>query len=67
MYFLSGMTRTDEAARTKANIFDHASKYNMAVVFPDTSARGIEIPGQDDNPVIGTGAGFYLNAKAFKW
>lgn len=67
MYYLSGLTCTDENAKTKGNLFEHASRYNLAVVFPDTSARGIEIEGQDDSYDFGSGAGFYLNATAMKW
>lgn len=67
LYFLSGLTCTDENARTKAAIYEHASKYNLAVVFPDTSARGVEIEGQDDSYDFGSGAGFYLNATTPKW
>jgi S-formylglutathione hydrolase len=62
LYFLSGLTCTDENARTKSAIFDEAAKYGLAVVFPDTSARGVEIAGQDDSYDFGSGAGFYLNA-----
>ena len=67
LYFLSGLTCSDENARTKAAIYEHAAKYNMAVVFPDTSARGLDIEGQDDAYDFGTGAGFYVNAKTPKW
>lgn len=67
MMYLSGLTCTDENARTKASIYEHASKYNLAVVFPDTSARGVEIEGQDDSYDLGSGAGFYLNATQDKW
>jgi len=45
LYYLSGLTCTDENARTKSAIFDHAAKYGLAVVFPDTSARGVQIEG----------------------
>lgn len=62
LYFLSGLTCTDENARTKSAIFEEAAKYGLAVVFPDTSARGVEIAGQDDSYDFGSGAGFYLNA-----
>ena len=39
------ITCTDDNAKTKGNLFEHASKYNMAIVFPDTSARGVDIGG----------------------
>lgn len=67
LIFLGGLTATDENARTKASIYEHASKYNLAVLFPDTSPRGVEIEGQDDSWDFGTGAGFYLNATTEKW
>jgi S-formylglutathione hydrolase len=62
LYFLSGLTCTDENARTKSAIYEEAAKYGLAVVFPDTSARDVEIAGQDDSYDFGSGAGFYLNA-----
>ena len=67
MYYLSGLTCTDENARTKAAIYEHATKYNLAVVFPDTSARNVPIEGADDEWDLGSGAGFYVNATTYKW
>lgn len=67
LWFLSGLTSTDENARTKAACFETASKYNLAVVFPDTSARGVDIDGQDTDWDFGSGAGFYINATTEKW
>jgi len=45
MYYLGGLTQNDQTGPTKLGIFQHAKKYNMAIVFPDTSARGVEIEG----------------------
>jgi S-formylglutathione hydrolase len=45
MYYLSGLTCTDDNAKTKAGMYEHAARYNLAIVFPDTSARGVEIEG----------------------
>ena len=42
IYYLSGITCTDENARTKSNIPYFAAQHNIAVVFPDTSPRDIE-------------------------
>jgi len=67
LYYLSGLTCTDENASTKAAMFEHANEYNIAIVFPDTSARGVEIEGQDESYDFGSGAGFYLNATTEKW
>lgn len=45
LYYLSGLTCTDENASTKAALYAHANEYNLAIVFPDTSPRGVEIDG----------------------
>lgn len=66
-YFLSGLTATDENARTKTACYAAAEKYNLAIVFPDTSARGVEIEGQHDDWAFGSGAGFYINATTEKY
>uniref|UniRef100_A0A7S3IRA9 S-formylglutathione hydrolase n=1 Tax=Strombidium inclinatum TaxID=197538 RepID=A0A7S3IRA9_9SPIT len=67
LFYLSGLTCSDENARTKAAIYEHASKYNLAVVFPDTSPRGEEVAKLSDSWEIGQGAGFYVNATTDKW
>lgn len=67
LYYLSGLTCTDDNAKTKSAIYEYAAKYNLAIVFPDTSARGVEIEGQDDSYDFGSGAGFYINATTEKW
>lgn len=66
LIFLSGLTCTDDNAKIKANVFEHAAKYGLAVVFPDTSPR-VEIEGADESWDFGSGAGFYLNATEEKW
>lgn len=45
LYWLSGLTCTDNNAKEKGNFFEAASKYNIAIVFPDTSPRDVNIPG----------------------
>ena len=67
LYYLSGLTCTDENARTKAHFAEMAAKHGIAVVFPDTSPRGVDIEGQDESYDFGSGAGFYLNATEAKW
>jgi len=67
LYYLSGLTCTDENARTKAHFASEAAKYGLAVVFPDTSPRGLNIAGQDDSYDFGSGAGFYVNATSGEW
>merc|ERR1711963_436238 len=67
LYYLSGLTCTDENARTKSHFAQEAGRVGLAVVFPDTSPRGVTIEGQDDSYDFGSGAGFYLNATTPKW
>jgi len=67
LYYLSGLTCTDENARTKAQFAQEAGRVGLAVVFPDTSPRGVTIEGQDESYDFGSGAGFYVNATESKW
>jgi len=67
LYFLSGLTCSDENARTKAHFASEAAKVGLAVVFPDTSPRGVPISGDDASYDFGTGAGFYVNATTPEW
>ena len=62
LWYLSGLTCTDENAPTKSGLQKYASEYGIAVVFPDTSPRGVVIPGIADHWDFGIGAGFYLDA-----
>ena len=67
LYYLSGLTCTDENARTKSHFAQEAGRVGLAVVFPDTSPRGTSIEGQDDSYDFGSGAGFYVNATTSQW
>ena len=68
LYWLSGLTCTDENFVTKAGAQRYAAQYGIAIVAPDTSPRGEGIPddaGQDYD--FGLGAGFYVNATEQPW
>eukprot|EP00392_Amoebophrya_sp_AT5.2_P009336 g9364.t1 len=69
LYYLSGLTCTDENVSNKGSVmFKYASELGLAVVMPDTSPRGHpEIESENDSWDFGTGAGFYLNATKEKW
>lgn len=67
IYFLSGLTCTDENPIVKSGFAQWASKYGVAMVFPDTSPRGLNIEGQKDSWSFGEGAGFYVDATTEKW
>ena len=67
LYYLAGLTCTEETATIKADAQAHASRLGLALVMPDTSPRGASIEGEDDDWDFGTGAGFYLNATQAPW
>lgn len=67
LWFLSGLTCTEENFTVKAGAQQFASRHNLIVVAPDTSPRGAGIPGEDDTYDFGTGAGFYVDATESPW
>ena len=67
LYWLSGLTCTDDNARTKACAQRHAAEHGIAIVFPDTSPRGDDIPDEPERYDLGQGAGFYVNATQEPW
>ena len=66
VWYLSGLTCTHENAMTKAGAQAAAEEFGVAIVFPDTSPRGNNVPDDDDYD-LGQGAGFYLNATEQPW
>lgn len=63
LYWLSGLTCSDENFMQKAGAQRIAAELGVAIVAPDTSPRGAEVPGDPDGAWdFGHGAGFYLNA-----
>ncbi len=67
LYWLSGLTCTEQNFITKAGAQRYAEEYGIALVAPDTSPRGCNIEGEEDSWDFGTGAGFYVNATQEKW
>ncbi|KAJ6831473.1 S-formylglutathione hydrolase-like isoform X1 [Iris pallida] len=67
LYWLSGLTCTDENFIIKSGAQRAASAEGVALVAPDTSPRGLNVEGEADSWDFGVGAGFYLNAKEGKW
>jgi S-formylglutathione hydrolase len=67
LYWLSGLTSTDENFVHKAGAQRRAAELGMAIVCPDTSPRGVDLPGEDDSYDFGSGAGFYINATQSPW
>lgn len=67
LWWLSGLTCTDENFMQKAGAHRLASQLGMAIICPDTSPRGTDLPGEHDSYDFGSGAGFYLNATQAPW
>ncbi|TXR53159.1 S-formylglutathione hydrolase [Reinekea thalattae] len=68
LYWLSGLTCTDENFMQKAGAQRIAAELGIALVAPDTSPRGEQVPDDADAAYdMGLGAGFYLNATQPPW
>ncbi|HPZ55729.1 S-formylglutathione hydrolase [Ottowia sp.] len=66
LYWLSGLTCTEQNFITKAGAQPFGAEHNLIIVAPDTSPRGEGVPN-DDAYDLGQGAGFYLNATQQPW
>ena len=68
LYWLSGLTCTDENFMQKAGAQKMAAELGLIIVAPDTSPRGADVPDDPDKAWdFGLGAGFYLNAVQQPW
>ncbi|WP_290537181.1 S-formylglutathione hydrolase [Alcanivorax sp.] len=67
LWWLSGLTCTDENFMQKAGSQRTAAELGLAIVCPDTSPRGTDLPGEHDSYDFGSGAGFYVNATRAPW
>lgn len=67
LYWLSGLTCTDDNARTKAGMQRYAEEQGIAIIFPDTSPRGKDVADDAERYDLGQGAGFYVNSIQPPW
>ncbi|MEO1575491.1 MAG: S-formylglutathione hydrolase [Pseudomonadota bacterium] len=67
LLWLSGLTCNDENMVQKAGAQRVAAELGLTLVAPDTSPRGLELPGEHDDWDFGSGAGFYVNATRAPW
>lgn len=67
LYYLSGLTCTDQNIKEKGAVFNYAAKWGLCVVMADSSPRGVTVEGQNDHWDFGDSAGYYLNATVPKW
>lgn len=64
---LAGLTCTEETFPAKAGAQRIAARLGLAILCPDTSPRGANIPGESESWDFGVGAGFYLDATRDPW
>lgn len=68
LYWLSGLTCSDENFMQKAGALKMAAELGIAIVAPDTSPRGEDVPDDENQSYdFGLGAGFYVNATQAPW
>jgi S-formylglutathione hydrolase len=67
LYWLSGLTCNEENFIVKAGAQRVAAELGIAIVTPDTSPRGVDLPGVADSYDFGSGAGFYVDATQAPW
>jgi S-formylglutathione hydrolase len=67
LFYLAGLTCTEETFAIKAGAQRFAAKHGIALISPDTSPRGANLPGETDAWDFGAGAGFYVDATREPW
>lgn len=67
LYWLSGLTCNETNFIQKAGAQQYAAEHGIIIVCPDTSPRGVNLPGEDDAYDFGSGAGFYVDAITDPW
>lgn len=67
VYWLSGLTCTDDNVRVKAGAQRYAAELGLILVMPDTSPRGDDVPDVPERYDLGKGAGFYVDATEAPW
>lgn len=67
VYWLSGLTCTDDNVRVKAGAQRYCAELGLILVMPDTSPRGEDVPDVPERYDLGQGAGFYVNATQPPW
>lgn len=67
LFYLAGLTCTEETFPIKAGAQRYAAEHGIALIAPDTSPRGANLPGDSDAWDFGVGAGFYVDATREPW
>jgi S-formylglutathione hydrolase len=64
---LAGLTCNEETFLVKAGAQRVAAQLGLALIAPDTSPRGAQVPGEAERWDFGLAAGFYLDATQAPW
>ncbi|GAB0138815.1 hypothetical protein EsDP_00007037 [Epichloe bromicola] len=67
LIFLSGLTCTPDNCTEKGFLQAHASRFGLAILYPDTSPRGTDHPGEHADWDFGSSASFYVDATRDPW
>jgi S-formylglutathione hydrolase len=67
LFYLAGLTCTEETFPMKAGAQRFAAQHGIALIAPDTSPRGAGVPGESAAWDFGVGAGFYVDATEEPW
>ncbi len=67
LWYLAGLTCTEETFMIKAGAQRVAAELGLALIAPDTSPRGVALPGDSDSWDFGVAAGFYVDATEEPW
>jgi S-formylglutathione hydrolase len=67
LFYLAGLTCTEETFPMKAGAQRFAAQHGIALIAPDTSPRGAGVPGESASWDFGVGAGFYVDATQEPW
>ncbi|KEY65810.1 hypothetical protein S7711_07192 [Stachybotrys chartarum IBT 7711] len=67
LLYLSGLTCTPDNVTEKGFLHAHAAPLGLALLYPDTSPRGLDLPGEHDSWDFGSAASFYIDATRDPW
>ncbi|TQS32355.1 hypothetical protein Golomagni_07331, partial [Golovinomyces magnicellulatus] len=67
LMYLSGLTCTPDNVTEKGFLHAHAAQHGLALVYPDTSPRGTDLPGEHEAYDFGSAASFYIDAQKDPW
>ncbi len=67
LVFLAGLTCNEETFMVKAGAQRMAAELGLALIAPDTSPRGANVPRESESWDFGVGAGFYVDATQAPW